>query len=217
MAGGGGKGGSTTTEVKVPEYFAKAAEQNLDYAGRAADVGYVPYSGPEIAAFSPAMTSAFDNTNDMAGAYGLKQADYSNGYGVPAPTRFADGSMGYSTMPAYNRMMEQFARDRPAQKQAIDDFFINPLTGRGGPSSYNPYVAPEVAQAEAARAAAAKANANPYPYGSRSYYEFEIGNGRMVDGRGRDSMSEVGARNRGGRTTSQSSRDNAYSGNGGLY
>ena len=172
MAGGGGKGGSQTTEVKVPEYFAEAAEQNLDYAGRAADIGYVPYSGPEIAAFNNLQTSAFDNTNDMAGAYGMKQADYSNGYGMPAPTTFADGSRGYSSMPQYNRMMAQFARERPAQKAAIDNFFINPLTGAGGSSSYNPEPA-------AAPVAARRTNSyggrpdNPYSYGSRSYDQFE--------------------------------------------
>ena len=172
MASGGGKGGSTTTEVKVPEYFAKAAEQNLDYAGRAADVGYVPYSGPEIAAFSPAMTSAFDNTNDMAGAYGMKQMDYSNGYGVPAPTRFADGSMGYSTMPQYNQMMAQFARERPAQKAAIDNFFINPLTGAGGISSYNPVPSGPPVAARTTNTYGGRPD-NPYMYGSRSYDSFE--------------------------------------------
>ena len=171
MAGGGGKGGSTETKVEVPEYLQDAAIANLDYAGQMADIGYIPYSGPEIAAFNQAQTSAFDNTNDMAGSYGLQQADYSNGYGVPAATRFADGSMGYSSMPMYNEMMKQFARDRPAQKQAIDNFFINPLTGAGGSSSYNP------AQSEAP--VAAKKGPwggrpdNPYPYGSRSYINFE--------------------------------------------
>ena len=172
MAGGGGKGGSTETKVEVPQYLQDAAIANLDYAGQMADIGYIPYAGPEIAAFNKAQTSAFDNTNDMAGAYGMKQVDYSNGYGVPAPTRFADGSMGYSSMPQYNQMMADFARDRPAQKAAIDNFFINPLTGAGGPSSYNP--APSGAPVAAPRTNAYGGRPdNPYMYGSRSYDSFE--------------------------------------------
>lgn len=166
---GGGKGGSTETKVEVPEYLQEAAIANLDYAGQMADIGYIPYAGPEIAAFNQAQTSAFDNTNNMANAYGMQQADYSNGYGIPAATRFADGSMGYSSMPLYEQMMEQFARDRPAQKQAIDNFFINPLTGEGGPSSYNPAPAEE----PVARANTYEEPENPYPYGSRNYEKFE--------------------------------------------
>ena len=168
---GSSKGGSTTSTVEVPEYFQRAAEQNLDYAGRAADVGYKPYAGPEIAAFSPAMTSAFDNTNAQAGEYGMQQADYSNGYGVPAPTRFDDGSFGYSSMPQYNKMMSQFARERPAQKAAIDNFFINPLTGSGGNYSYNP---PEAEPVAAKKGPWGGRPDNPYPYGSRSYINFEM-------------------------------------------
>ena len=52
MAGGGGKGGSTETKVEVPEYLQDAAIANLDYAGQMADIGYIPYAGPEIAAFN---------------------------------------------------------------------------------------------------------------------------------------------------------------------
>ena len=172
MAGGGGKGGSTETKVEVPQYLQDAAIANLDYAGQMADIGYIPYAGPEIAAFNSAQRRAFDNTNDMAGAYGLEQANYSKGYGVPKPTRFADGSKGYSSMPQYNQMMKQFARDRPAQKQAIDNFFINPLTGRGGPSSYNPAPAEAPVAARTTNSYGGRPD-NPYAYGSRSYDQFE--------------------------------------------
>jgi hypothetical protein len=42
----GGKGGSTTSSVTIPEYIEEAARRNLAKAEGISQIGYVPYYGP---------------------------------------------------------------------------------------------------------------------------------------------------------------------------
>ena len=49
----GGKGGSTTSSVEIPEYIEEAARRNLAKAEDISQIGYVPYYGPDVAAFTP--------------------------------------------------------------------------------------------------------------------------------------------------------------------
>ena len=67
----GGKGGSQTTEVKVPQYIEDAAKANLARADEISRIGYTPYYGPDVAAFSPMQQASFQNTADTASAFGL--------------------------------------------------------------------------------------------------------------------------------------------------
>ena len=55
----GGKGGSTTSTVEVPQYIEDAARRNLERADLISKIGYVPYYGPEVAAMTPAQEAAF--------------------------------------------------------------------------------------------------------------------------------------------------------------
>ena len=97
----GGKGGSQTTEVKVPEYIQEAGKANLARADELAKIGYTPYYGPDVAAFSPMQQASFQNTADTASAFGLSaptsQRDIMGG--MPAPTQYAGGVSGYSSAP----------------------------------------------------------------------------------------------------------------------
>ncbi|NBT30999.1 MAG: hypothetical protein EBT13_03590 [Rhodobacteraceae bacterium] len=67
----GGKGGSSTTEVKIPEWIESAAQRNLNRADEVSQLGYVPYYGPDVAAFSPMQEAAMRNTAGAASAFGL--------------------------------------------------------------------------------------------------------------------------------------------------
>jgi len=55
----GGKGGSSTTTVEVPEYIEEAAKRNLTRADVISQIGYVPYYGADVAAFTPLQEAAF--------------------------------------------------------------------------------------------------------------------------------------------------------------
>ena len=49
----GGKGGSTSSTITVPQYIEDAAKANLAKADRIAQIGPVRYYGPDVAAFTP--------------------------------------------------------------------------------------------------------------------------------------------------------------------
>ena len=130
----GGKGGSTTTTVEVPEYIEEAAKFNLRQAGALgqpgiAQIGYVPYYGPDVAAFTPTQEAAFQNVASQAGAFGLTTPAGGAMAGMPAPQEFAGGIRGYSSAPMYEQSLGEFARRRPAQFNLIESLFINPVTG----------------------------------------------------------------------------------------
>jgi hypothetical protein len=163
----GGKGGSTTSSVQIPEYIEKAAQRNLNKAERISQLGYVPYYGPDVAAFTPMQQAAFQNTADTASAFGMaaptSQQDIMGG--MSAPTQYAGGVQGYSSAPLYQQSVDELARQRPAQKSYIDSFFIDPYTGQyaSQPIDYNQYgtMANERAAQRANDLAIAQAQAGP--------------------------------------------------------
>jgi len=130
----GGKGGSTTSTVEVPEYIEEAARRNLAKAEGISQIGFTPYYGPDVAAFTPFQQAGFQQTADVAGAFGMatptSQRDIMGGMG--APTQYANGVMGYSSAPLYDQSLAELERRRPAQKEYIDSFFIDPVTGQAG-------------------------------------------------------------------------------------
>ena len=128
----GGKGGSTTTSVEVPEYIQEAAKRNLTKAEKISQLGYVPYYGPDVAAFTPLQEAAFGNVAGQAGAFGLQTPAGGVMSGMPAAQEFAGGVRGYSSAPMFEGAIAELAAKRPAQKAYIDSFFIDPVTGQVG-------------------------------------------------------------------------------------
>lgn len=131
----GGKGGSTSSSVAIPEYIEAAAQRNLNKAEKISQLGYVPYYGADVAAFTPMQEAAFQNTADTASAFGTAGGNMSRRDimgGMPAATTYANGVRGYSAAPLYEQSLQTLAEKRPGQKDYIDSFFINPLTGAPG-------------------------------------------------------------------------------------
>ncbi len=138
----GGKGGSQTSEVKVPQYIEDAGKANLARADELAKVGYTPYYGPDVAAFTPMQQAAFQNTTNTASAFGLAapaSASDTMG-GISAPTQYAGGVQGYSSAPIYEQSLAELYERRPAQYLALMEPFIDPVTGAapGAPFSGQP-------------------------------------------------------------------------------
>lgn len=137
------KGGSTTSEVKVPEYIEAAAQRNLNRADKVSQLGYVPEYGPTVAAFTPNQQAAFQNTANTADAFGMSaptsQRDIMGG--MAPPTTYANGVQGYSSAPMYEQMVNELARNRPGQKSYIDSFFVDPSSGNYArqPADYTQY------------------------------------------------------------------------------
>lgn len=126
----GGKGGSSTTEVKIPKYIEDAAKSNLARADQISQLGYVPYYGPDVAAFTPMQQAAMQNTASTASAFGMA-APSDPMAGMPQAQNFG-GVMGYSSAPMYEQALAQLQQNRPGQYAAMTGMFIDPITGQPG-------------------------------------------------------------------------------------
>jgi len=124
------KGGSTSTETsqQIPAWLEDAAKAAVSRSQDAAGIGYVPYQGPQVAAFTPMQDAAFAGTNAAASAYGLPT---SQGNGMPAPTTYAGGMQGYSSYPMYQQELAALKQSNPAQYAALTSMFPQPVNGGG--------------------------------------------------------------------------------------
>ena len=125
---GGGKGGKQTTEVKIPEWLEGAARTNMARADELAKIGYTPYYGPDVAAFTPMQQAAFQNTGQAAQAFGMA-APADPMAGMPMAQDYGGGVQGYSSGLLYDQALAELQRRAPAQFAALQAPFINPQTG----------------------------------------------------------------------------------------
>ena len=125
----GGKGGKQSTQVEIPKWLEDAAKSNMAFGEQAAGLGYRPYYGPDIAAFTPMQQAAFANTGQAANAFGVAGGGMTGMEGMPAPQTFAGGVQGYSSAPMYEQSLAALQQNAPGQYDAIRAMFINPQTG----------------------------------------------------------------------------------------
>lgn len=120
--------GSTETDVKIPEFLEQGFKEGLQRGRNVAELGYMPYMGPDVAAFTPAQTSAMQNTFDASRAFGMS-APTDAMAGMPQAQTFAGGIQGYSSYPTFQESLAKLRESRPGQMAAYDAMFINPQTG----------------------------------------------------------------------------------------
>tara|TARA_R110000751_G_scaffold158628_2_gene264309 strand:+ start:5710 stop:7704 length:1995 start_codon:yes stop_codon:yes gene_type:complete len=143
------KGGSTTNTTEIPEWLENAAIENINKGRAVSNIGYTPYYGPEVAAFNPMQASSFRATGSAADAFGLGPAStvpsgasfgpHSPTWatdGMPEAQTFAGGIQGYSSAPMYEEALSQLQQNRPAQYNAINNMFLDPITGASPTGSY---------------------------------------------------------------------------------
>jgi len=120
----GGKGGQTTTQVQIPPYLEAASKANLAQARDISRIGFVPYYGPDIAAFDPSQIQAMQAAQDQAAAFGLAPSmDVMST--IPQAQNFG-GMMAYSSAPLYEQAVAELQSRRPAQYQQIVKNFVDP-------------------------------------------------------------------------------------------
>ena len=153
MGGGGGKGGSTSTEVAIPAWLEDAAKASLARGEHVAGIGYVPYRGPDVAALTPLQEAAMANTSAASSAFGLG-ASPKPGAGMPAVQTFAGGVRGYSSAPLYDQALNELKMRDPAQYAKL----TTPYVPTPAPA---PVAAPSYDSGQ----------------GNRSYYEAPQGSG----------------------------------------
>lgn len=134
---GGGKGGSQTVEQKIPQYIEDASKKNISLAEQIANIGYMPYYGPDVAAATPQEMASWRGANDAARAFGMDTAKIS----VPKAQDFGGGVMGYSSGPLYDRAVAELKDRQPGIFDAYQSLFSRGGGGvaGGGNASGNIY------------------------------------------------------------------------------
>jgi len=107
MSGGGGKGGSQTQQTEIPKWIEEPSIRNLARAETAQKIGYMPWQGPDIAAFNPTQQMAMQQNMDAASAFGLAPQGSNAMAGMPQAQTFAGGVQGYSSMPLYEQALAE--------------------------------------------------------------------------------------------------------------
>lgn len=85
--------GSKTESQSVPQYVTDLGTDAANLARERNEMGYIPYYGPETAAFTPMQVAQMHGANLQAGALGLPQAE---GSFVPQ-TSYDNGLQGYNS------------------------------------------------------------------------------------------------------------------------
>lgn len=121
----GGKGGSQTTQVEIPKYIEDASRANIAQGKEISQIGYTPYYGPDVAAFTPMQEAAMQSAANFGSAFGLMpQMDAMAG--MPQAQEFEGGVRGYSSAPLYEQAVAELAARRPGQAALINSQFVDP-------------------------------------------------------------------------------------------
>jgi hypothetical protein len=120
----GGKGGTKTSAQEIPKWLEDAVIQNLNQAKSAAEIGYVPYYGQDVAALSPMEQSAMQGTMGAMSAFGMapKGAQYQSS--LPEPS-VVNGMRGYRSGDLYDAALQELNVRAPDQAKRYSDFYKN--------------------------------------------------------------------------------------------
>ena len=130
------KGGTTSGSTEIPAWLESAAIENINKARDVSQIGYVPYYGPDVAAFSPMQQQSMQSTGNAASAFGLAPQGFNAMAGMPQAETFAGGLQGYSSAPLYEQSLDKLFANAPAQYRAMNSMFIDPFTGAAPRSGY---------------------------------------------------------------------------------
>ena len=150
------KGGTTSGSTEIPAWLENAAIENINKARDVSQIGYVPYYGPDVAAFSPMQQQSMQSTGNAASAFGLAPQGFNAMAGMPQAETFAGGVQGYSSAPLYEQSLDNLFANAPAQYRAMSDMFIDPFTGAAPRSGYG------ATQAQTAQMVAGDSGRSPY-------------------------------------------------------
>jgi hypothetical protein len=125
----GGKGGSQKSTVTIPQWIEQPTIRNLTRAEQVARMGYQPYYGPEVAAFTPMQQQAMQSQYDAASAFGMAPMGGDAMAGMPTATEYAGGVMGYGSGDIFDQSVNEFQKRQPDQAAIYNQQFVGPDTG----------------------------------------------------------------------------------------
>jgi len=134
----GGKGGSQSSKVKIPAWAEQAMQQNLQKANEFGQIGYMPYYGPDVAAFTPMQEMGMQSAYDAAAAYGLAPQGGDAMAGMPQAQEFAGGVRGYSSGDLFEQARREFEMRNPQQAAQYNKQFTPYGTPETNPTYNQP-------------------------------------------------------------------------------
>ena len=130
------KGGTSSSNTQIPAYLEDAVRENINRARDVSQIGYTPYYGADVAAFSPMQQQSMRSTGNAASAFGLAPEGFDGTAGIPQAQTFAGGVQGYSSAPLFEQSLDKLFANAPAQYRAMNDMFIDPFTGARSRNNY---------------------------------------------------------------------------------
>jgi len=120
----GGKGGSSSSVQEIPKWMEEPAIRNIARAEDIQRMGYMPWYGPDVAAYNPTQQAAAQANIGAAEAFGLIQPDTLTAYqGMPQAQTFAGGVQGYSSAPMFEQGVETLRQKQPGTMAQYDALF----------------------------------------------------------------------------------------------
>ena len=121
--------GSNTTTTSQPSWFTNAATKSTDLASRAADVGYVPKMGADVAAFTPQQLQAMQGAQNRYSMFqqpGQPVPQVADS--IPKAQDFGGGLRGYSSYGGFQAQMAALEKAYPGIAEMLRGFSKNPQT-----------------------------------------------------------------------------------------
>jgi len=119
------KGGGETQKVTIPQYVTDVSQTNLTRAENLERLDYMPYYGPDVAAYNPTELAVIQSNIDTAEAFGLLSPDsLTSAQGMPQAQEFAGGWKGYSSIPLYDQALAELKARQPEIFANRNNFFV---------------------------------------------------------------------------------------------
>jgi len=123
----GGKGGGKTTQTTIPDWAKEPTIRNIQRAEDVQKIGYMPYYGPDIAAFNPMQQQAMQTNIGAAQALGLAPQGMDAMAGMPQAQQYdlGGGQMvsGYSAAPLYEQAVAEIAKKEPTFAERYKELY----------------------------------------------------------------------------------------------
>src|SRR5579885_2086822 len=101
---------NSTATVKVPAWLQSAAKQNVGFAQNLQNTGFQPYTGEQVASFSPQQASSFGFATDIAGGvqpYVGETGALIDSYATAGPQRVSANPIWSQMSPYMNQYVAQ--------------------------------------------------------------------------------------------------------------
>jgi len=125
----GGKGGSQSAQVQIPQWAEDAARQNIARAQAVQNMPYAPIMGPTMAGFTSGQKAGMESQAALAQRMGIipQSYDVASGY-MPGEIDAGNGLTAYASYPgAKERVLAAF-EENPALRRSYESLYANAPT-----------------------------------------------------------------------------------------